>query len=35
MARCHKDPIQVLHESMRENHEVLKGLNGGSKKVRK
>ena len=35
MARCRKDPIQVLHESMRENREVLKGLNGGSKKVKK
>lgn len=35
MPKCHKDPIQVLHESIRDNHAVLQGLNGGSKKIRK
>jgi hypothetical protein len=35
MAKSHRDPIEVLHESIRENYEVLKGLNGGSKKARK
>jgi hypothetical protein len=35
MAKHRKDPIQVLHESMRDNHAILKGLNGGSKKKRK
>jgi hypothetical protein len=35
MAKRHRDPIEVLHESMRDNHEILKGLNGGSKKIRK
>jgi hypothetical protein len=35
MAKCHRDPLEVLHESMRDNHEILKGLNGGSKKIRK
>lgn len=35
MAKSDRDPIKVLHESMRDNHEILKGLNGGSKKTRK
>jgi hypothetical protein len=35
MAKCHRDPVEVLHESMRDNHAILKGLNGGSKKIRK
>jgi len=35
MAKCRRDPVEVLHESVRANHEILKGLNGGSKKVRK
>jgi hypothetical protein len=34
MAKCRKDPIKVLDESIRDNHEILKGLSGGSKKVR-
>jgi hypothetical protein len=32
--RPKKDPMKVLHESIEENKEVLKGLNTGSKKRR-
>jgi hypothetical protein len=35
MAKCRKDPVAVLHESIRENYAVLKGLNGGSKRKKK
>jgi len=35
MAKCRKDPVAVLHESIRENYVVLKGLNGGSKRKKK
>jgi hypothetical protein len=29
-----KDPIKVLHESIKKNDKILKGLNTGSKKVK-
>lgn len=35
MAKSRKDPIKVLHDSIRDNYEILKGLNGGSKKLKK
>jgi hypothetical protein len=35
MVKRLKNPVKVLNESIRVNYDVLKGLNGGSKKTRK